>query len=175
MRAAIKCAMNGGAAYLQWFGHASQFRWGSVSMFDILDPPTLAPTAQMPFVAHYGCWSGYFIGIQGSPLYNRNEQSLGEVMTLTPGRGAIADLSPTGLHLGSALLNLNRGLVKTIFQDGVLRVGEAVDAGKLYFYQNGSPWYDLIDTTVLFGDPAVQLRVPQLGQRYVYLPMVQAP
>jgi hypothetical protein len=174
MRSAIKAAMNGGAAYLQWFGHASQFRWGSVSMFDILDPATLAPTAQMPFVAHYGCWSGYFIGIQGSPLYNRNEQSLGEVMTLTPGRGAIADLSPTGLHLGSALLNLNRGLVKTIYQDGVLRIGEAVDAAKLHFYQSGVPWYDLIDTTVLFGDPAIQLRAPQLGQRYVYLPMIQA-
>jgi hypothetical protein len=142
-------------------------------MFDILDPATLNPTAQMPFVAHYGCWSGYFIGIQGSPLYNRNEQSLGEVMTLTPGRAAIADLSPTGLHLGSALLDLNRGLVKAVFQDGVLRVGEAVDAGKLHFYQSGSPWHDLIDTTVLFGDPAVQLRVPQLGQRHVYLPMIQ--
>jgi hypothetical protein len=142
-------------------------------MFDILDPATLTPTAQMPFVAHYGCWSGYFIGIQGSPLYNRNEQSLGEVMTLTPGRGAIADLSPTGLHLGSALLNLNRGLVKAIYQDGVLRIGEAVDAGKLHFYQSGVPWYDLIDTTVLFGDPAMRLRAPQLGQRYLYLPTVQ--
>jgi hypothetical protein len=173
MRSAIKAAMNGGVAYLQWFGHASQFRWGSVSMFDILDPATLTPTAQMPFVAHYGCWSGYFIGIQGSPLYNRNEQSLGEVMTLTPGRGAIADLSPTGLHLGSALLNLNRGLVKAIYQDGVLRIGEAVDAGKLHFYQSGVPWYDLIDTTVLFGDPAMRLRAPQLGQRYLYLPTVQ--
>lgn len=174
MRSAIKAAMNNGAGYLQWFGHASQFRWGSVSMFDILDPATLNSTAQMPFVAHYGCWSGYFIAIQGSPLYNRNEQSLGEVLTLTPNRGAIADLSPTGLHLGSALLNLNRGLVKAIYQDGVVRVGEAVDAGKLFFYQSGSPWVDLLDTTVLFGDPALQLRVPRLGQHFVYLPMLQA-
>ena len=173
MRAAIKAAMNTGAAYLQWFGHASQFRWGSVSMFDILDPATLASSAQLPFTVHLGCWSGYFIGIQGSSLYNRNEQSLGEVMLLTPGRGAIADLSPTGLHLGSALLGLNRGLVKAIFQDGVLRVGEAADAGKLYFYQNSSAWYDLLDTSVLFGDPAVRLRVPQLGQRSLFLPLIR--
>jgi hypothetical protein len=171
MRAAIKTAMNNGAGYLQWFGHASQFRWGSVSMFDILDPATLAPNAQLPFTVHLGCWSGYFIGIQGSPIYNRNEQSLGEVLLLTPGRGAVADLSPTGLHVGSALLELNRGLVKAIFQDRIVRVGAAVDASKLYVYQIGSSYTDLVDTQVLFGDPALQLRV---GQRYLFLPLVQA-
>lgn len=173
MRAAIKTAMNGGAAYLQWFGHASQFRWGSVSMFDTLDPATLAPNAQLPFTVHLGCWSGYFIGIQGSPLYNRNEQSLGEVLTLTPGRGAVADLSPTGLHVGSALLNLNRGLVKALFQDGVTRVGVAVDAARLYFFQSGSGYLDVIDTQVLMGDPAVRLRIPRLGQRSLFLPWIQ--
>lgn len=171
MRAAIKTAMNNGAGYLQWFGHASQFRWGSVSMFDILDPATLAANAQLPFTVHLGCWSGYFIGIQGSPLYNRNEQSLGEVLLLTPGRGAVADLSPTGLHVGSALLELNRGLVKAIFQDRIVRVGAAVDASKLYVYQIGSSYTDLVDTQVLFGDPALQLRV---GQRYLFLPLVLA-
>lgn len=174
MRAAIKAAMNNGAAYVQWFGHASQFRWGSVAMFDILDPATLAANAQAPFTVHLGCWSGYFIGIQGSPLYNRNEQSLGEALVLAAGRGSIADLSPTGLHIGSALLDLNRGLVKAIFQDGVDRVGAAADAGKLYFYQTGSGYTDLIDTQVLLGDPAVRLRIPRLGQQFVFLPMIQA-
>jgi hypothetical protein len=174
MRAAIKAAMNHSAAYLQWFGHASQFRWGSVSMFDILDPATLAANAQLPFTVHLGCWSGYFIGIQGSPIYNRNEQSLGEVLVLTPGRGAVADLSPTGLHVGSALLELNRGLVKALFQDGIVRAGAAVDASKLYVYQAGSSYTDVIDTQVLFGDPALRLRIPRLGQRFVFLPMVQA-
>ena len=42
MRAAIKSAVNEGALTLQWFGHASQFRWGSTSVFDILDPQMLA-------------------------------------------------------------------------------------------------------------------------------------
>jgi hypothetical protein len=172
MRAAIKAAINDGAAYVQWFGHASQFRWGSVSMFDILDPMTLAATTQLPFTVHLGCWSGYFIGIQGSPLYNRNEQSLGEVLVLTAGRGSVADLSPTGLHIGSALLNMNRGLIKAIFQDGVLRVGDATDAAKLYFFQSGSGYSDLIDTQVLLGDPALRLRVPRLGYQFMFLPLL---
>lgn len=174
MRAAIKTALNDGPAYLQWFGHASQFRWGSVAMFDILDPPTLANSAALPFIAHFACWSGYFIGIQGSPLYNRNEQALGEVLVLTPGRGAIADLSPSGLHIGAALLDMNIGLVQALFEDNVTRVGDAVDAGRLHFYQTNALWHDLIDTSVLFGDPALRLRVRQFGQRSVFLPLVQA-
>lgn len=174
MRAAIKAAFNDSPVYLQWFGHASQFRWGSVAMFDILDPPTLAATQRLPFTAHFACWSGYFIAIQGSPQYNRNEQALGEVLLLTPGRGAIADLSPSGLHVGAALLDMNRGLVQALFQDGVTRAGAAVDAGRLHFYQNNTLWHDLIDTSVLFGDPALQIRVAQSGPSPVFLPLVLA-
>lgn len=172
MRAAIKGALNEGALTLQWFGHASQFRWGSTSVFDILDPQALAANARLPFTMHYGCWSGYFIGIQGSPLYNRNEQSLGEVFLLTPGRAAIADLSPSGLHVGSALQTLDRGVAKAIYQDRVARVGEAVDAGKAYFYASSSSWYDVIDTSILFGDPALRLRLPPADQRLLFLPKI---
>ena len=173
MRTAIKAAFNNGTVYLQWFGHASQFRWGSVSMFDILDPATLAANDRMPFTVHYGCWSGYFIGITGSVLYNRNEQSLGEVLVLTPGRGSVVDLSPTGLHIGSALLSMNEGVVKAIFQDRIVRTSNAVDAGRLYFYQNSSvAFYDLIDTLVLLGDPALELRVA-FESHGLYLPLVQ--
>ncbi len=174
MRTAIKAAFNASPVYLQWFGHASQFRWGSVPMFDILDPPTLVANAQLPFTAHFGCWSGYFIGIQGSPLYNRNEQALGEVLLLTPGRGAIVDLSPSGLHIGTALLDMNKGLVKALFQDGVTRTGAAVDAARLDFYQHNTLWLDVIDTSILFGDPALSVRVRALSQRHVFLPLVQA-
>jgi len=129
----------------------------------------------LPFTIHYGCWSGYFIGIQGSPLYNRNEQSLGEIFLLTPGRASIADLSPSGLHVGSALQSLNRGMAKAIYQDRVARVGEAVDAGKVYFYANSGGWYDAIDTSVLFADPALRLRLPPSDQRLLFLPRITVP
>lgn len=175
MRTAIKSALNEGALTLQWFGHASQFRWGSTSVFDLLDPQTLAANALLPFTMHFGCWSGYFIGIQGSPLYNRNEQSLGEVFLLTSGRASIADLSPSGLHVGSALQTLDRGITKAIYQDRVTRVGEAVDAGKLYFYQNGGGWYDVIDTSVLFADPALKLRLPPSDTHMLFLPRITVP
>ncbi|MCB0255143.1 MAG: hypothetical protein KDI55_15580 [Anaerolineae bacterium] len=174
MRAAIQGAYNEGGIYLQWFGHASQFRWGSSSVYDILAPAGLESNARNPFSVHYGCWSGYFLGIQGSSQYGNNEQSLGEVLLLTPGKGSIADLSPSGLHIGSALQTLNQGVVKSIFQDRVVRVGDAVTAGKQFFFANSSVWHDVIDTSILFGDPALALRLPSVQQRTLFLPMVQA-
>lgn len=174
MRAAIQSAFNEGGVYLQWFGHASQFRWGSTTVYDILAPAGLNGNAQLPFSVHNACWSGYFLGIQGSPQYGNNEQSLGEVLLLTPGKGSIADLSPSGLHVGSALLTLNQGVVKALFQDRTSRVGDAVTAGKLYFLANSTAWHDVIDTSILFGDPALALRLPQGEQRRFFLPLVHA-
>lgn len=173
MRAAILRAFNTGALYLQWFGHASQFRWGSVSFFDVLGPPALSPTGVLPFTAHYGCWSGYFINIRGSSQYANNPQSLGEVLLLTPERGAVADLSPSGLHIGNALLNLNRGVVEAIFRNRIDRIGPAVDAGRLYFVSHSSGWHDVVDTSILFGDPALRLRLPRPAA--FYLPLVAVP
>ncbi len=159
MRAAIRAAFDARALYLQWFGHASRQRWGSVSMFDILDPPRLAVNSALPFTAHYACWSGYFINIQNSAQYGNSEQTLGERLLLTPGRGAIADFSPSGEHIGSALVVLNQGLARAIFDSRITRIGLAVDAAKLAVFASGGA-VDLIDTQILFGDPATQLQLP---------------
>ncbi len=169
MRTAIRNAFNDGALFIQWYGHASRARWGSISMFDLLDPATLAPHTELPATFSYTCWSGYFINVVGSRQYNYNEQALGEALLLAPGRGSVADLSPSGLHLGAALLTLNRGVVEAITQARMARVGLAVNAGKTYFFAHSTAWHDVIDTTVLFGDPATRLRLPPAR---TYLPSV---
>ena len=67
-------------------------------------------------------------------------------------------------------------MAKAIYQDRVVRVGEAVDAGKAYFYANsGGWWYDVIDTSVLFADPALRLRLPPNDQRLLFLPRITVP
>lgn len=168
MRVAIRGAFNQGALMIQWFGHASRARWGSVSMFDLLDPARLAPQTALPVTFSYSCWSGYFINLTGSKQYNYNEQALGEALLLTPGRGSVADLSPSGLHVGSALLLLNQGIVRALTRDRVARVGPLVDAGKQFYFAGATAWHDVIDTMVLFGDPATRLRLPPPA---IYLPL----
>lgn len=154
MRAAIKNKFNNGALFLQWFGHGSTVRWGSVSMFNILDPSALAPSNQLPLVMHNACWTGYFLA------WANNWQSLGEALALTPGRGAIADYSPSGLHIGAALQTLDQGLHEAMFQERIARAGDIVNASKYYFFDHSIDYHDLIDSMIFFGDPALKLRLP---------------
>ncbi len=153
---AIKAAL-GDSIMLQWFGHASRFRWGSTQVFSTFSVKSMSPTAQWPLTADYSCWTGYFIN-----LYNASGdyRSLSEVMLLTANQGSAATIGPSGLHVGGALLTLNQGLVKAIFQDEVLPVGDALNAAKQHFLANSNSWHDVVDTTVLFGDPAMRLRLP---------------
>ncbi len=156
MRAAIKAAFDADALLLQWFGHGSRFRWGSVSIFNVLDLPALAVNDVWPFTTAYTCWAGYFINL----LPTGDGQSLGETLLLTPQRGSVADLSPSGLHVGSALLTLNQGLALALTRDRIRPVGDAVNQAKLYYFANAGSFHDVIDTSILFGDPALQLRMP---------------
>ncbi len=155
MQAQIKAAFNNGALMLQWFGHASRWRWGSVSgIYNYEVPPVLAANTRLPLVAAYSCWDGYYIDL------DNDTQVLGALHAMQGGRAAIADFSPTGYHLGSALLKLNEGLVVALFRDRLRGIGDATTQAKLYFFANSGAWHDVIDTQMLFGDPALSLRVP---------------
>jgi hypothetical protein len=84
-------------------------------------------------------------------------------MLLTPQRGSIADFSSSGAHIGESLLVLNRGLTQAVFQQRTERLGDAVDAARLYYFGQTSSFRNLIDTYLLFGDPALKLRLPQIA------------
>ena len=156
MRSAIKAAFNDPAILLQWFGHGSIVRWGSESMFNIDDPQTLTDNARLPFTQSYSCNSGNFVNISA------NYQALGETLLLQAGRGSVADLSPSGERITSDALLLNKALVTAVFRDRIRPVGDAVDAARLYYFANNHSFSDVIDTSVLFGDPALNLRVPAI-------------
>ena len=140
MRTAIKESFNQGALFLQWFGHGSTVRWGSVSMFNLFDPVTLAVNNELPLTMHNACWTGYF-----TLLANNNWQALGETLILAPERGAIADYSPSGLHIGAALLTLDQGVHKAMFQDRLPRAGDVINASKNYYFANSIAYHDLIE------------------------------
>ena len=160
---AIKSEFNNKAFMLQWFGHGSRFRWGDAgAMFsnkDVYAADMNANTA-WPVTFSYTCWTGYFVNMHKLSSYNNDDRTLGESLLLTDKRGSVADLSPSGQHVGGALLALNEGITQAIFTDAIDRMGPAVDAGKLTYWA-GSPAYpDVIDTSILFGDPATRLRLP---------------
>lgn len=160
MKAAITSAFNSSAMYLQWFGHASRYAWGGETfMWQRQQVHLLAPNTQIPFMVSFSCWDGYFINMEqfGSESTGK---TLAEVHVLEPGRGSIANVSPSGQHVGSALSILDQGLTKSFFQDKKAVIGDAVDAARLFYFSNSSVFQDVIDTSILFGDPVLALRLP---------------
>lgn len=155
MRADTKAAL-GDSIMLQWFGHASRFAWwvDSFDFFGINSLPNMPDSTRWAFSVDYSCWTGYFIN-----MYN-SSPSLGEQLVIYPKRGAIAALSPSGKHVGAALLTLEQAVTTAVFRDRIREVGDAVNAAKQFYFANSSGSLDVIDTEILLGDPALRLRMP---------------
>ncbi len=169
----VLAAFDNDAFMIQWFGHASRVRWGSVrspttgvSMFRNTDVPNLAANDAWPLTFSYSCVSGYFVNIDG------NLQSLGETLVNAPGRGAVADLSPAGFHITPVLEELNQQVLRAILQQRIGRIGPAIDAARLAYLAGGGQ-SDLVDTYILFGDPALKLRLPPLPTTPTFFPLIE--
>ena len=125
-------------------------------MFNIFDVPAMDANDTWPFSVTYSCWTGLFSTLWGGGVY----QALGETLVNTPLRGSVADLSPSGWHIGGALLTLNEAVTLAVFRDRIRPVGDAVNRAKLTYFANTGGYHDVIDTSILFGDPALKLRTP---------------
>ena len=168
MKSAIKNVYNGQNLLLQWFGHGSRFRWGfSTSLFNYQDIATLAPNTVWPMVMHYTCYTGYFHNV------HQNLQSLAETELTTAGKGSVVSFAATGQHLGSDEVVMNQGVNKALFYDRQPRIGQAIDSARSYYFTNSPAYLDLIDSSVLFGDPALKVRGPAIvATDNMYLPLI---
>jgi len=110
----------------------------------------------MPIMLPMTCMDGYYInpGSTKPGIY----PSIGEVITRVAGKGAVASWSATGWGNVSGHDVLNRGFFETVFQsgDGMLTLGSATHAGKTDLFSTGTN-QDLMDTYLLFGDPATRI------------------
>ena len=127
-----------------------------MSLWNINDVPKLNAGTRLPFIASFSCLYGYFINMAS------DYPALAERHLLQQARGSIGGLGPSGKHVGGALVTMNQGLTKILFQDRIATMGDAVDAARLYYWKNTESYLDVIDTSVLFGDPALKLRLPVL-------------
>ncbi len=168
MKNAIKTVYNGQNLMLQWFGHGSRFRWGySSSLFNYEDIPALAPNTVWPVVMHYTCYTGYFHNVY------QNLQSLAETELTTANRGSVASYAATGQHLGVDELVMNEGVNKALFYDRLPRIGQVIDSARYFYFANSPVYLDLIDSSVLFGDPALKVKLPAaMVNVSTYLPMI---
>lgn len=88
-RTALKSAMNGGNAFVNYFGHSSYTRWSFSSVFTSTDAAALTNAGRPLVVSQLGCWNNYFV----DPMYN----TLGHVLLLGGDRGAVATMGSATL------------------------------------------------------------------------------
>jgi len=151
-RSAIQAGINAGKLLVNYIGHAGIGNWAQEGLFKVADVPSLTNTGKYPVMLAMTCYDGsYHYPLPPSYGYD----ALAEVVTRTAARGAVASWSPTGLGVATGHDYLNRGFYRAAFTTGVATVGEATQAGKLNLFTNGGG-LDLLDTYLLFGDPATR-------------------
>jgi hypothetical protein len=171
----IVSAINNGISLVSYIGHGNQGRWGTWSggqLFDGSDVSQLTNADRLPFIATATCLNGFF----PNPLL---EHCLAEMLVGKTDGGAIGVWSPTAL--GSPL---EHGLLFEALFDGIARaaspacgepqgitLGALTTGAKLVGYERGAS-QELIETFVLFGDPALRLRVIADDRTCLYVPLM---
>ncbi|MBT8363881.1 MAG: hypothetical protein KJP23_04190, partial [Deltaproteobacteria bacterium] len=104
------------------------------------------------------CLTGYFAYLDA---YAGPDLSLAEALLQADGKGAVAALMPTGMTPPEGQQILQAALVEAVFSEDVRRLGPAIAAAKQTLLANGGQAFEeLSETFLLFGDPALELKVP---------------
>ncbi|HHB90106.1 MAG TPA: hypothetical protein ENK60_02225 [Anaerolineae bacterium] len=158
-----------GAMFVSYIGHGTKTFWAREKIWDVTAASQMANGTKYPIMLPMTCNEGYFHEAA------RNAQSTSEAAVRLPGNGAVASWAPTGYGLSVGHDYLERGFFLSVFHGFGWRIGSATTAGKLYLAANApsDSYFDLIDTFLLMGDPA--LRMPLASAAYpqqMYLPIV---
>jgi hypothetical protein len=154
-RTAIEAGINAGALLVNYIGHAGIDLWASEGLLKLADVPNLQNGEKLPVVLSMTCYDGYYHRPQALAAYS----AMAEVLTRAENKGAVASWSPTGLGVASGHDRLDQGFFQAVFYDGLTTLGQATNAGKLELWASGAG-LDLLDTYLLFGDPAMEIALP---------------
>jgi len=150
--AAVIGGINSGRLLVQFAGHASYDSWADEGIFGVADLPSLTNADTWPVMLPMTCYDGFY--------HYPTVSSLGESIVRMDGKGAIASWSPTGLGVQTGHKWLAEGFFDALFNRGITRLGPATTEGFLNLLAGTPNFHELIDTYVLFGDPALRLALP---------------
>ncbi len=141
---------NKGALFVSYVGHGTKQAWAAENILTLNTLPSLKNGSCLPIMLPMTCYEGSFHE-PGATF-----TALAEGSTRMAIDGSIASFSPTGFGLVSGHDVLERGLFIALLHDNVDRLGPAVTFAKRYLLANSPINADLVDTFMLFGDPALQ-------------------
>ncbi|MGD9306433.1 MAG: C25 family cysteine peptidase, partial [Desulfobacterales bacterium] len=147
--------INAGTLMVNFSGHGYIHGWAEELLFDVGYMGSLANAGKYPFMVSMSCLTGYF----GYP--EAWTASLAEVLLRADEKGAAAALMPTGMTTTAGQHVMNTALFESLFAEDVRSLGAAISAAKQQLLANGDAYFEQISATfLLFGDPAMQLKVP---------------
>lgn len=150
-RTAILSAINSGKLLVNYTGHAGVTIWDG-GIFNASNVADLTNLGKYPVFVSMACYDGYY----HNPFANTANDSIAEAVTRVEGKGAVASWSATGNGDLAGHDRLNEGFFNAAFKFAVETLGEATAAGNNVLWSTGG-FLDLLDTYLLFGDPATQL------------------
>lgn len=153
LAAEIVDLINQGSALVTYVGHGHYASWGRSQngyLFDVAAVATLHNGDKLPMIVVGNCLNGFFAGARETP-------ALAEVLQRQRDGGAIAVWAPSGLGYPEDHLRLFRAFYAALFADREATIGEATTAAKLALFGSRPEGRELIDTYILFGDPALRL------------------
>jgi len=142
-----------GAFLVSYVGHAQIKNWATERLLDQVLATSLTNYDKLSLFLSMACFEGFFF----EPA--RGSFSLAETYLHNPNGGAVASWSPTGFGLASGHDWMEKGIFLELFQKEETVFGRAMTHAKYYLAENaGAQYVDLIDTFLLFGDPALQVQ-----------------
>ena len=151
--------MNAGCLITNYTGHGSVDNWAGEFLFHTTDDKDQIPRNdvdllnngdKLTFVMTLNCLNGFF------PNY-LDKYSLAEELVRAENKGAVACLAPTGLGFTSQHESLATNMFNNLFVKGENIAGRLVTQSKINAYDETKA-ADIIETFVLFGDPATELK-----------------
>jgi hypothetical protein len=158
-RATLIAGINQGRLLVNYVGHSAPNFWGpratrteNDKYFDRSDGGKLTNADRLPIVLSLSSSDGQF-HFPGLP-------AISEVMLRAAGKGVIAWWGGTGQGLSAGHNIMDVGFFDAVFRDGMREIGRATHQGYVKLYNQAPSLGFLIDTFVLFGDPATKLALP---------------
>jgi len=169
-RQALVQALNQGALFYTYFGHASWHQEavletdGYAPLFHRDHIADLNNARRWPVVLHMTCLTGRYV--------DPTSDTLDESLLRTPDVGAVAVWGSSGNGVATGHRRLHGAVYRAVLQEGQTELGAVTHAALLSLYAGGL-YGDLIDTYHLFGDPALTLSIPRVDWPFShFLPII---
>lgn len=157
-----------GSLFVSYVGHATKPAWAAEKMLDVptINSGVFTNGPCLPIMLAMTCYEGSFhdyntpdtVAEASVRLSYPDDPATPENEYRTP--GAVASFSPTGFGLVTGHDYLEKGMMLAWFHEGIDRLGASATYAKQYLVDNApvGKYLDLLDTFLLLGDPALQVK-----------------